>query len=451
MKTEETGIWNARQTAVQVLYAVEEEGAFSNLALKKALWEQKQLTQRDKNLVTALVYGTEKYKIYIDHLIGRVSNRKKNRISPWTLAILRVGIFQILFLDKVPSFAAVHESVELVKATEEHKAAGFVNGVLRNVTRSKDDWDDSGMPDHVRCSVPKKVYDFVASFYGNQWARDFFQASLKEAPLTIRVNTKRADADSLKVELAHEGVDAKTCKYASNCLSTKGLQQIPLMNSHRNGKFIIQDEGAMLSVEILGVEKNQRILDMCAAPGGKSTHMAQITGDGGQVVARDVHEHKLALIEENAERMGLSNILIQCKDAIIPPEEGEKCGYDRVLLDAPCSGLGILRRKPDIKYHLTKEKFHALVQMQKVMIRNGFDALKPGGVFVYTTCTVNPRENAQVVDYLLRERSDAQLDTAGIPEHLGHLVGEDGYIQLWPQIHGTDGFFMARIVKKEEL
>lgn len=447
---EEASKWSARQTAVQVLYAVEEERAFSNLALKKALWEQKHLTQRDKNLVTALVYGTEKYKIYIDHLLEQASSRKKSRISPWTLAILRVGIFQILFLDKVPSFAAVHESVELIKGTKESKASGFVNGVLRNVVRTKDALVEADMPDHVRCSVPKKVFEFVASFYGDEWASSFFKESLEEAPLSVRVNTEKTDKDTLKQMLATEGVESRDCSYASDCLHTKGMQQIPLMISYQNGEFIIQDEGAMLSVELLGVDKNQSILDMCAAPGGKSTHMAQLTGKQGQVVARDIHEHKLELIDENAKRLGLENIRIEKRDAMIPLNETEMESYDRVLLDAPCSGLGILRRKPDIKYHLTPKKFHNLVQMQKKMILNGFDAVKPGGVLVYTTCTVNPRENAQVVEYLLRERPSAQLDMEMIPDSLRSLKGEDGNIQLWPHVHGTDGFFMARIVKKGE-
>ncbi|QSX08745.1 16S rRNA (cytosine(967)-C(5))-methyltransferase RsmB [Alkalibacter rhizosphaerae] len=441
---------SARETAVQILHDIEEQGAFSNLALKKALWEQKQLDQRDKNLVTALVYGTEKHKLTIDHMIEEASNRRISRITSWTLAILRAGIFQIMYLDKVPSFAAVNESVELSKTKEDGKASGFVNGVLRKVVRSKETWDDKALPAHLRYSVPKKLFDFVLSFYGEEWTEAFFASSLEEAPMTLRCNTWNTDKNALKTRLALEGVEAWDGLYASQCLHTRGLQQIALMSSYRDGDFIIQDEGAMLSVEMLGVERGHLVLDMCAAPGGKTTHMAEHAGLTGRVVARDIHEHKLQLIEDNATRLGLHNILVELHDGLKELEEEDQGKYDRVLLDAPCSGLGILRRKPDIKYHLSPKKFHELVQMQKRMILHGFDALKPGGTMVYTTCTVNPRENSQVVEYLLRERPEAGLDKNGLPESIQSLMGKDGYIQLWPHVHHTDGFFMAKITKKEE-
>lgn len=450
MKEQPTGHASARETAVRILYDVEEQGAYTNLALKKALWTQKHLDQRDKNLVTSLVYGTVKHQLHIDHILEWASRRTASRISPWVLAILRAGIFQILFLDKVPSFAAVNESVELSKSLGERQASGFINGVLRKVERERHDVLSMDIPPHVASSVPKRIYDLVTSFFGEETTKAFFLASLEEAPLTLRVNTWITDKETLKMRLKEEGVDSWDGMYAPDCLHTSGLHQIALLKSYRDGDYIIQDEGAMLSTEFLTVQKGQRVLDMCAAPGGKSTHAAQKAGLSGRVVARDIYDHKLVLIEENAQRMGFHNLEIQKKDSLEAPDGHDREAFDRVLLDAPCSGLGILRRKPDIKYHLNPKGLHELVQMQKKMILNGFDALKPGGVLVYTTCTINPRENIQVVDYLLRERSGAALDYDGVPENMSNLVGDDGTVQLWPHIHGTDGFFIARIVKRGE-
>lgn len=440
-------IWSARETAVRVLHEVEELGAFSNLALKKALWEQKHLEQRDKNFVTALVYGTEKKKLHMDHIIQGASHRKTSRISPWILAILRAGIYQILYLDKVPSFAAVNESVELSKRENQGKASGFVNGVLRKVARDKDRLLEEQLPLHLRLSVPKFLLDELGRYYSEEMLASFFEASLMEAPLSLRWNTLKTNKDALQARLLQEGVESRKGNYAKQSLITSGLQHISLLNSYRDGDYIIQDEGAMLSVELLAPEPGDRVLDLCAAPGGKSTHLGELVGSEGLVLARDIHEHKLALVEDNARRLGLQNIRTQWHDGTEPLSEGDRNAYDRVLLDAPCSGLGILRRKPDIKYHLSRQKFHQLVQLQKPMILNAFDALAPGGVLVYTTCTVHPRENREVVEYLLRQRENARVDVEGMPPHLRSLAGEDGMIQLWPQIHDTDGFFMVRVVK----
>ncbi|HAE61150.1 MAG TPA: 16S rRNA (cytosine(967)-C(5))-methyltransferase RsmB [Eubacteriaceae bacterium] len=441
-------IKNPREVAVNILYEVEYNDAYTNLTLKKWL-SKAALSQNDVALATSLVYGTEKNKLYLDAVISSVSKTPIKKISPWILIILRVSIFQMYFLDKVPAFASVNEGVKLGKRYESAKAGGFVNGVLRSAERNMSKIKATEYPDHIKLSVPNWLIKLMSKYYGRDFAIDYFKESLGVSPLTVRVNTAKTNLEELTHILKTEGVTAERCCLAPDCLVTNGLNNIKGLKSHEQGLFFIQDEGAMLSVEALEAELGNIVLDMCAAPGGKTTHIAQKIGNTGRVIARDVHNHKMLLIESNLRRLGIDNVKIEIKDGLIP-DKSDMGKYDRVLLDAPCSGLGILRRKPDIKYKLSPQKIHDIVQIQKRLILNAFDSLSPGGYLVYTTCTVNPRENEEVVEYLLKNRETAHIDANLPKEMFSGIIDEKGYVKLFPNIHGTDGFFIVRLRKKTE-
>jgi 16S rRNA (cytosine967-C5)-methyltransferase len=436
-------IKNPREVAINVLHEVEYKDAYTNLALKKWL-SKAALSNNDVALATSLVYGTEKNKLHIDSIISSLSKTPLKKISPWILIVLRVGIYQMYFLDKVPTFAAVNEGVKLGKRYESAKAGGFVNGVLRSAERNMESIKAKENPDYVKLSVPNWLLKLMTKYYGCDFAMDFFKASLGVSPLTIRVNTLKVDADELIEILKNEGVAAEKSNFSPECLMTKGLANIGGLKSHDQGLYFVQDEGAMLSVEALEVKLGNSVLDMCAAPGGKTTHIAQKLENTGSVTARDIYSHKMLLIEKNIHRLGLDNVKSEIKDGL-NLDESDLGKYDRVLLDAPCSGLGIIRRKPDIKYKLSPQKIHEIVQIQKRLILNAFDSLSPGGYLVYTTCTVNPRENEEVVDYLLKNRERAFIDDK-LPEDIfGDIIDEAGYVKLYPNVHGTDGFFIVRI------
>ncbi|MBF7095856.1 16S rRNA (cytosine(967)-C(5))-methyltransferase RsmB [Alkalibacter mobilis] len=439
-------IKSARGTAISILYDIEEKGSYTNIILKKKL-DEGSLSQVDKGLVKAIVYGTEKNKLFLDSVIASFTKKSLKSISPWILAILRTGIYQILYLDKVPSFAIVNECVEISKSVDKGRGSGFVNGVLRNVARNADQIKSREIPENLKYSVPKWLFDFVKSFYGSRFTTEFFKASMDEPELNIRVNTLKTNKLELQDILRSEGIESFSNKYVYDSLKTLGMVNISDLESYKKGLYIIQDEGAMLSVEAMDLKDGNTVLDMCAAPGGKTTHIAQKIGSG-TVVARDVHKHKIKLIEDNLKRMGMKNAICQLHDGSMPPDRDELESYDSVLLDAPCSGIGIIRRKPDIKYNLTPKKLHELQLIQKNLILNAYDSLKKGGLLVYTTCTINPRENQGVVDFLLKKRPDCEIDREFEANIFNGLVDENGFVKLFPNVHGTDGFFIARIRKK---
>ncbi|NTW72317.1 MAG: 16S rRNA (cytosine(967)-C(5))-methyltransferase RsmB [Eubacteriaceae bacterium] len=438
-----------RELAVQLLYEINNEDAFTNLALSQA-FKNTEIARQDRALATTLVYGTEKNLTKLDLIIGMMSKTKLNKISPWIKEILRTGIYQIFYLDKVPSFAVVNECVNLSKKYSRDKASGFVNAILRNIIRQKEKIEIRIMDElepFERLSVPKWLFRYIEKQYGSESACSFFEESLHNSPLTARVNTTLMDIDSLLAVLEAEGLSVEANKIFKDSVRFYGFPGVFDLKSHSQGLFMLQDEGAMVAVEALGINAGDVILDMCAAPGGKTAHMAEILNGSGKIISRDIYGHKIKLIEENVSRLKLKNVYTELKDStIFYKEDQEK--FDKVLLDAPCSGLGILRRKPDIKWKLDYEKILELIQVQKKMILHAFDSLKQGGVLVYCTCTINKHENYDIIEYLIKERKDAEVDHHYLGQLHPDLADQRGVIQLMPNIHGTDGFFISRIIKK---
>ncbi|WP_303860079.1 16S rRNA (cytosine(967)-C(5))-methyltransferase RsmB [Alkalibaculum bacchi] len=437
-----------RELAVKTLYEINHNKAFVNIALKKSLKDSK-LSSIDKPFVNTLVYGVIKHRSYCDWVISNYSKIKLKKIAPMLLEILRIGVYQVFFLDKVPHFAAVNESVNLSKKYSKGKSDKFVNGVLRSILRNKEEIlqhhfeGDEKMT--IKYSAPIWLVNMLKEQYPMEVVENFFEESMKNAPITARVNRLKTTKEELKESLAIEGIGVEDGKLRDYSIIINQFSDISKNPSYQEGLFIIQDEAAMMTVDLLDPKHGEEILDMCSAPGGKTTHIGEMIKDTPGLTARDIYDHKLKLIDENCKRLGLKNVRLELKDGLkFYPEDEEK--YDKILLDAPCSGLGILRRKPDIKWNLSEEDIKAIIQIQKSLIKNAFDYLKPGGILVYSTCTINRRENEEVVNGLIDNNQSASLlSLKGIDETI--LLNEH-FVQTFPKEDQWDGFFMSKIQKR---
>lgn len=436
-----------REVAVKTLYEINHKKAFVNIVLKRSLKDPK-LSLIDKPFVNTLVYGVIKHMNYCDWIISNHSKIKLKKIAPMLLEVLRIGVYQVFFLDKVPDFAAVNESVNLSKKYSKGRSDKFVNGVLRSILRNKEEIlqhpfkGDEKLT--IQYSIPTWIVNMLKEQYPIELVENFFEESLKNAPISARVNRLKTSKEELKKSLALEGIHVEDGKLRDYSIIIDRFSDISKNPSYQEGLFMIQDEAAMMTVDLLDPKAEEKILDMCSAPGGKTTHIGEMIQDTPGLTARDIYDHKLTLIEENCERLGLKNVQLELKDGLkFYPEDQEK--YDKILLDAPCSGLGILRRKPDIKWNLKEEDVTAIVEIQKSLFKNAFSYLKRGGILVYSTCTINKRENEEVVyDFIKNNQNATLLTVEDIDERI--LLNKH-FIQTFPQEGQCDGFFMAKIQK----
>lgn len=427
-----------REQAMLALYAVEKNGAYSNMALKEIFEKNRNMNARDKAFVTTLVYGTLKRLVTIDYIIEGYSSVRPKKISPYILTILRMGVYQIAFMDRVPENAAVNESVNLAKRYGHRASAGFVNGILRNFVRNGFKYpEEENKRMQVEYSFPEWICKMWCDDFGEDFARDLMQALNEDAEMSLRVNTLKTTREEVLRELNGAGRDG-IFDYA---IFSKGFD-LSGSQIYRNGFVTAQDTSAMAASEVLRPRPGDRVLDICAAPGTKTTHIVQLMENRGEVTACDIHEHKLELIRRNAERMGANIIRTVCLDASKPIAEWSK-SFDRVLADVPCSGLGIIRRKPDIKM----KKETGLSELQYKILECAADYVKPGGELVYSTCTINRRENEDIIEkFLKKNKSFESVDiTPLLPEALRKKDAEKGYVTFFPNVDTTDGFFIAKI------
>lgn len=424
----------ARETALSVLYKVEYEGAYSNIELKKAL-SKAELSQKDKSLATALVYGVLQRDVTLEYVISVFSSIKIKKISKYILLILKLGIYQILYMDKIPENAAVNESVKLAKKYGA-KSSGFVNAILRNVIRNeipapKEKLDAIA----VEYSFPKELAKKWIDEFGEKEACDIMRAMGEEAPMCVRVNTLKTSCEQMLEVLPN----ARMGRYSKCAVLTDGFD-VQNSKEYKDGFIFVQDEAAMLACEILEPKKGDFVIDMCAAPGGKTTYMAQLMENDGKVSAFDIHEHKIKLIRENAKRLGIDIISAEISDACVTHDEYRELA-DRVLADVPCSGLGIIRKKPEIKKSFSEKE--DLPKIQYKILENAALYLKKGGELVYSTCTTEKAENEDVVNRFLTEHKN--FEAVDIEKHLHKKTAEKGCVTLLPNIDGTDGFFIAKL------
>ncbi len=435
---------SARDTALRVLSAGRTASAWADASLKAQL-QRDGLSGAEAALATRMVYGVLQNQALLDFYLGAYCTQKVGHLQPPLADILRLGAYQILFLDKVPDRAAVNESVELAKRNKRGQAAGLVNAVLRKVSLNKDTLPSIPRRDEaqylsVRYSHPKWLVKRLLTLLGREEAEAFLVADNGIVPLTVQVNTLKTTAEDLAAELTAAGVTAAPHPWVPDCLELSGSGDLTALEAFQTGKFFVQDPAAKLVSLISAPKKGQRVIDVCAAPGGKSFGAAIAMEDRGEVLACDLHENKLSRIEAGAARLGLKSIWDFAADGtVFRPEWAESA--DVVLVDAPCSGLGIIRKKPDIRYKSPDDLF-TLTVAQSTILENAARYVKPGGTLIYSTCTILPEENGQVVDGFLSGHPEFSRETFTLPAPMGEQPGE---LTLWPHRHGTDGFYICRL------
>ena len=417
---------NPRKLAASILTKIEKDAAYSNITLSSA-FKENEVSAEEKKLTSALVYGVLDRKITLDYVLARFMKTPLKKTAPFTLSVLRCAVYQIMYMDKIPESAAVNEAVKLVKKSKESRNAGFVNAVLRNILRAESllPVGDSISDLSVIYSCPESIIESFISDYGKETAVIILAEALKPAPLTVRVNTIKTDVDAFIAEIG----DATEAKPFGAVVLNKGIDinNNPL---YKKGHFYVQDTASQTAVSVLAPKPNDRALDMCAAPGGKSFAMALLMENKGEIISCDIYDHKCELIKKSANRMGLDIIKPTVQDAtLFNADFGE---FDCVLCDVPCSGLGIIRRKPDIKYKDFSE-FDGLIPIQTAILNSAKNYVKKGGRLLYSTCTLRKAENENVINKFLAENDSFKLEYS-------HT--------FMPHIDGTDGFYCALLIKK---
>lgn len=433
---------SARQVAFEALLKVHRDGAYSNLAVDSLLKENDQLDDRDKAFVSNIVYGTIDRLILIDYNLSLYLNQPVRKLKPELHTILRMGTYQLLFMDRVPSRAAVNESVNLAKVNKSSFAASLVNAVLRRVA-------DNGLrlpeksetdPDYlaIKYSCPEWLISLWINSYGFDNAVALAEKALEAPPVVVRANTTKISVDELIWKLAEEGVVSEKTDVAKDALILSNTGSVDELNAYKEGLFHAQDLASQLCCEALAPQEGETIFDLCSAPGGKAFTIAEKMNNTGVVRAFDIYQSRVELIKSGANRLGLTNVYSYLSDAAI---FNENYGIaDRVLCDVPCSGLGIIRRKPEIRFKKNAD-IDNLPDIQYRILCNATKYLKQGGRLVYSTCTLNPAENSEVCDRFLVEHPDfIKVDV--LPE-VKRYSADDKYLTLMPHINSTDGFFIA--------
>ena len=435
---------SARDTALKVLIACRTHGAWADAALKAQL-ARDQLSPQDAALCSRMVYGVTQNRLLLDFYLAAYCSQKPDHLQPPLLDILRLGAYQILFLDKVPDRAAVSEAVELAKRSGRGQAAGLVNAVLRKLSQNKN--ARPSIPDRdevkflsIRYSHPKWLVKRLLELLGRGETEAFLAADNTAAPLTVQVNPLKTTQEKLTAELEALGVRVTPHAWVPGCLELSGTGDLTALEPFRAGHFLVQDGAAALAARAAAVTPGQRVLDVCAAPGGKSFGAAFAMEDRGEILACDLHENKLKRIQDGAQRLGLTSIRTAAADGREFRPEWE-AAFDTVLVDAPCSGLGIIRKKPDTRYKKADDLF-TLPVVQQAILDNACRYVKPGGVLVYSTCTILPEENQQVTDAFLAQHRDFSREDLPLPDQAGQA---DGQVTLWPHRHDTDGFYICRM------
>lgn len=435
---------NAREVSVDVLGKVLYQGAYSNIALDHA-FSSANLKEEDTGLVTEIIYGTLKYLLAIDKIIEKNSTMPLNKLEDDVLNILRISIYQMKYLDRIPSYAVLNEAVNLAKLKSKG-ASGFVNGVLRGYLRSQDEIMTFGSKlekDSFNFSFPIWMIELFQKQYGKNYKK--ILAGLNERPvITYRVNTLKMNREKALEKLIELGYDARETEISPYGIEVKSGKSVLLNPLFQQGILTVQDESSMLVAPLL-VEENRKYMDLCSAPGGKTTHLAELTEDRATIYAFDIHESKIRLINENKKRQGLQSIITEINDGLnFLPSHRESAN---VLVDAPCSGLGIIRKKPEIKYTKTQKDLDELVMIQRALLETAADYVPSGGILLYSTCTLNKTENEENVRWFLERHTEFSPVPIELGEHENFTYTEEGFLTILPG-KTMDGFFISRLRKK---
>lgn len=446
---------NTREIVLDLLIAIEKGEDFSHKLMKGTLDKYDYLERKDKAFIKRITEGTLERQLYLDYVIDAYSNTPVRKMKPLIRSLLRLSAYQILYMDQVPDRAACNEAVKLAGKRKFVNLKGFVNGVLRQITAHK---EALPVPSRENMTAFLSITYSMPVWLVEKWIRELgadrteqmLKRLLEISPVTVRIRESLSEPDRAELleQIKAQGIEVKKhpyLPYAYTLSHLEGMHQVP---GFSGGLVAVQDVSSMLAVEAAGIRPGDLILDVCAAPGGKSMLAAEKTGVSGTVIARDLTDMKVSYMEENAGRMRLDQIRVQVHDALVLDETMiEKA--DVVLADLPCSGLGIIGKKRDIKYHVTPESLLELQKLQRDMLDVVSRYVKPGGVLIYSTCTIDPLENEDNRTYILEKLPFEASDMdAFLPECLLSETTKAGYLQLLPGVHETDGFFISRYVKK---
>ena len=431
-----------REIALKTLYKIDKEQAYSNIALNEEIKQNREkLTENDIGLISEIVYGVTTWKLTLDEIIKKYSKIKLKKISPWILNILRMGVYQIVFLDKIPKSAAVNESVNLAKRYGHSSSSNFVNAILRKV--EKNDYEElfeiSNDVERISktTSMPEWIVRELLKNNNIESVKKICENSNLKPKTTIRVNALKTTKEDLIKKLNENNIQFKEAnineKMAGDFLILNKVKNIENLDLFKNGYFTIQDISAGLTAKILNPQPDEIVLDACSAPGGKTTYIAELMKNKGIIEAWDIHEHRTKLVEKNAKRLGINIIKTQVKDATIYDESlNEK--FDKILLDVPCLGIGVIKRKPDIKWQRKVEDIKEITKTQATILENCYRYLKKGGSLVYSTCSILKEENEDIISNFLSKQTDFE-------------IAENDVINIF-QDEEKDGFFICKLHKK---
>ncbi|ERJ13424.1 16S rRNA (cytosine(967)-C(5))-methyltransferase RsmB [Haloplasma contractile] len=431
---------NVRKAAFEIVTKVLGGNGYSNLLLNQMI-KSKEIDPVDVSLLTEIVYGTIQNKITLDYYLKDFIDMKKTK--GWVKNILRISLYQMHFLDKIPNHAILNEAVTLAKDRGGKNSGNFVNAVLRNISRkglkSLDDIKDQTERLSIQTSHPRWLVSLWLEQYGLDTTTKLCNANNSRPSIHCRLNLTKDDSNSLIKKLEDQEIEVSRHPFIEEGVKIiKG--NIIGTSLYTDGYLTIQDFSSMLVAKILDPSESDDVLDTCAAPGGKTTHIAELMSNSGSVSACDIYDHKIKLIDEHVDRLGLKQIKTYKQDARELTKEFKAGTFDRVLIDAPCSGLGVIKRKPEIKYHKSRKDLSQIVKLQKEIIDDAVKLLKPGGRLVYSTCTINKRENEDIVNYILKNNSELSLYSEPFKQF---GLDSDGTLQILDNDLGADLFFIA--------
>ena len=437
---------NVREIVLDMLLETCEKEVYSHLILSAILEKYQYIDVQKKKFLTRLFEGTVEYHLLEDAVLNRYSKIKVNKMKPVVRNILRMGVYQLLYMDSVPDSAVCNEAVKLAKKRGFQGLSGFVNGVLRNIARDKDNIYFKSLSE--KYSIPQWIIDEWSKQFDEDTIITILEGINKKQGVSIRCNTSAINCEEFYSELENQGITVRRSKYIKEAAFISGFDSIENIFGFNKGYFQIQDIDAMVAVNISGVKPDYKILDVCAAPGGKSIQFADMLNGSGIVEARDLSENKVEIIEENISRNNMKNIKAVCMNAEIF-DAASKDKYDIVLADLPCSGLGVIGKKADIRYRVKQEDIAGLATLQRDILSVVWQYVKPGGVLIYSTCTINETENQDNVKWFTE---NFPFETESFSDSVSNIndaqTATKGWLQLLPGIHEGDGAFVAKLRRK---
>lgn len=452
-----TNTINEREIALDILMEVNEKEQYIHVLLNDALRKYQYLEKNERAFISRLVKGTMERRLTLDYVINQVSSVRVNKMKPLIRNLMRMSVYQMMYMGQVPVSAVCNEAVKLAKKRKFTNLSGFVNGVLRNISRQL---PQIKLPDDlsIKYSVPQELVGMLEASYGREMTELILESFLNEKKVSAITNTVKITKKELVNLLKSQGITVEDAPYVEDAFILSDYNYLDDIEEFSAGMFQIQDISSMLAGVIASPAKDSTVLDVCAAPGGKSIFAALMMSGTGHVISRDVSERKTGQIEENVERLGLSNIDVEVSDAAVHNIEDEDMA-DMLIADLPCSGIGIIGRKPDIKYNVSRDKIDGIIQLQRKILDSIYSDVKHGGYIVYSTCTLNSQENEENVRYIKSKGFEAVDITASLPEKLiddakragkhyyDKLIKDaaDGMLTLIPGVYECDGFFVAKL------